>query len=200
MSVFSTRAIGGGWPSWSIGTPRRMASICPEPGMKTARASTGTDAVACGCGARASRAPRPSITPRKNSSAPSTTARAIANSGTRLRITRLLCGEDLDRALLVVGLLGDRIGCVQGDLVDQLAGIEPGHEHHSAWHAVAAARLDPGAHLAAPRGHPHLVAALEPARAGVVGVHEAHRGGERPVALGDAHGHPAGMPAPLHPP
>src|SRR5690606_12216000 len=135
MSVFSTRAIGGGWPSWSIGTPRRMASICPEPGMKTARASTGTDPVACGCGARASRAPRPRITPRKNSSAPSTTARAIATSGIRFRMTRLLCGEDLDRALLVVGLLGDGIGGVQGDLVDQLAGIEPGHEHHPARHA-----------------------------------------------------------------
>src|SRR5690606_553547 len=202
MSVFSTRAMGGGWPSWSTGTPRRMASIWPLPGMNTARASTGA-LLACGAGTRslsAAASPRPSSQPRKNSNAPSSSARGMASNSLRLSMVRLLGGEDPYRALLVVGLLGNRIGRVQGDLVDQLAGIEPGHEHHPTWHAVAAAGLHPGTHLPAARLHPDLVAALEPARPRVVRVHEADRRRERAVQLGDAHGHRAGMPVLQHPP
>src|SRR5690606_15431153 len=95
---------------------------------------------------------------------PSSSARGMASNSLRLSMVRLLGGEDPYRALLVVGLLGNRIGRVQSDLVDQLAGIEPGHEHHPTWHAVAAAGLHPGTHLPAARLHPDLVAALEPAR------------------------------------
>src|SRR5262245_44633013 len=49
---------------------------------------------------------------------------------------------DLDGALLVVGLERDRIGGIQRDLVDQLAGVEPRHEHQAARRLVAAARFD----------------------------------------------------------
>src|SRR5690606_1933821 len=170
MLVFSTRAIGGGWPSWSTGTPRRKASIWPAPGMKIARASTGVEPRAAAC-AGASRSRLPTSKPMANTSAASRTS-AIVTNRVLLRMGILLGRHDLDRTLLVVGLLGDRVGRVERDLVDQLAGIEPGHEDHPLRHPVASARLHPRAHLAAPRHHQHLVAALEPPRARVVRVHE----------------------------
>src|SRR6188768_417424 len=65
--------------------------------------------------------------------------------------TRALDLDDLHGALLEVGLERDRVGRIQRHLVDELAGVEPGHEHQAARRLVAVARLDPRAHAAAPR-------------------------------------------------
>ena len=76
--------------------------------------------------------------------------------------------DDLHGALLEVGLERDRVGRVERHLVDELAGVEPGHEHQAARRLVAAARLDARAHAAAARADLHLDAAPHAERRGVV--------------------------------
>src|SRR6185436_2023952 len=68
---------------------------------------------------------------------------------------------DLHGAFLEIGLQRDRVGGVERDLVDELALVEPGYEHHAARHLVAPARLDPRADEAAARLHLDLVAAAQ---------------------------------------
>src|SRR5688572_5967513 len=82
-------------------------------------------------------------------------------------------GKNLDRAFLEIRLLGDRVGGVQRDLVDELAGVEPRHVDHTLGHAVAAARLDSRPDLAAAGDNTNLRALVEPAFAGIFGVNEA---------------------------
>src|SRR5690606_15140952 len=146
---FSTAAIGSGVISAVIGTWRRSGSMSCD-GLPRAPTS-GAGATTWGRGPR--------------SPQPARTAARTRNDGARMfaRMSGPSRRGHPDRALLEVGLLGDRVGRVQGDLVDQLRGVEPGHEHHAARHPVAAPGLDPGPHRAAPRRHGDLVATLEAA-------------------------------------
>src|SRR3546814_2712057 len=60
-----------------------------------------------------------------------------------------------DGAVFVILLLRDGSGGVERDLVDELAGVEPGDEDDPARHAVAPSGLDAGADRAAPRSEEH---------------------------------------------
>ncbi len=118
------------------------------------------------------------------------TAGPLAMSARNWRRLRLisrspaLCLDDLDGALLVIRLFGERIGGVQGQLVDQLARVEEGHEHQSLGRTVAAAGLDPGLHLAAAGGDDHLFTTAHATSLGIFRVHEQHRIREGAIELG----------------
>src|SRR5262249_12233556 len=56
-----------------------------------------------------------------------------------------LCALDANGALLEVGLKGYWISGIKRHLVNELAFVEPRHEYDATWHAVASARLKPGA-------------------------------------------------------
>src|SRR3546814_6864879 len=90
---------------------------------------------------------------------------------------------DADGAFFVVRLLRDGIGGVERDLVDELAGVEPGDEDNPARHAVAPSGLDAGADRAAPRDHLHLGALVEAALPRIIGMHEAARSEEHTSEL-----------------
>src|SRR3546814_12181200 len=92
---------------------------------------------------------------------------------------------DADGAFFVVRLLRDGIGGVERDLVDALAGVEPGDEDDPARHAVAPSGLDAGADPAAPRAHLHLSALVEAARPRIVGTHEAACADRKSVRYGN---------------
>src|SRR6185295_11233576 len=77
--------------------------------------------------------------------------------------------HDLAGALLEVGLQRDRVGRIQRHLVDELARVEPGYEHHALRRLVAAARLDARAHAAAARHDLDLVAPAHAEHLGVLG-------------------------------
>src|SRR6185503_19496456 len=92
--------------------------------------------------------------PRSGSTSGSASAQQTAKSKPSARTKRDVIAshlDDLDRALLEVGLERDRVGGVERQLVDQLAGVEPGHEDETARRLVAVARLDARAHAAAAR-------------------------------------------------
>src|SRR5689334_20303596 len=79
-----------------------------------------------------------------------TSVAASAMAMVKCRVSRRMAAlhsglQHLDRALLVVGLLRDRVGGVQGYLVDQASLIEPGNEDQPFGGLVAAARLQPHA-------------------------------------------------------
>src|SRR5678815_4962136 len=59
---------------------------------------------------------------------------SVARPSARTMVRMLMRShlDDLHRALLEVGLERDRVGRIQRHLVDQLAGIEPGHEDEAA--------------------------------------------------------------------
>src|SRR5690606_15837429 len=103
-------------------------------------------------------------------------------------------GNDLYRAFLEIRLLGNRIGGVQGDLVDQPAGIEPGNEDHAAGHAIAPLGFNATTDLASPRYDAHFHSLIETPFAGISGVHETNRSRERLVQFWNAHGHRSGVP------
>src|SRR5690242_15110837 len=102
--------------------------------------------------------------------------------------------DDLDRAFLEIRLLGNRIGCIQRHLVDELAGVEPWNEDHTTRWPVASLDVDAGADFAAPRDHPYFGSLIDAARARVFGMHETPRTWKRLVELGYAHGHRSGVP------
>ena len=104
----------------------------------------------------------------------------------------------LHGALLEVGLQRDRIGRVERDLVDELARVEPRHEHEALRHLVAPARLDARAHLAATRDDAHLRTPAHAERLRVVGVHVHDRVRERAVELRHAARHRPRMPVLEH--
>src|SRR5678816_936082 len=81
--------------------------------------------------------------------------------------------DDLHGALLEIGLERDRVGRIQRQLVDELAGVEPGYEHQASRRLVAVARLDSRAHAAATRADLDLGAAPHAQRRGIVGMHVA---------------------------
>src|SRR6185369_11516485 len=64
--------------------------------------------------------------------------------------------DNPDRAFLEVGLERYRVGCIQRDLVDQLARVEPRNEYQSARRLVAAASFYSRSHAAATRRDLHL--------------------------------------------
>src|SRR5262245_58120219 len=128
----------------------------------------------------------------------SATRSAARHNRRSLVIVRTSGSFDTNRAFLEVGLKRDRVGGVQRHLVDELAFIEPWHEYDTARHAVATARLQPGADEAAARLYLHLVAATQIERGGVVRMHEADGIGKCAIQLWNASGHRAGVPVLEH--
>src|SRR5690606_7270256 len=102
--------------------------------------------------------------------------------------------DDFDGAFLVIRLFRDWIDGIQRDLVDQLAGVEPGDEDETDRRLVAATGFDPGTDFTAPGYDAHFITAAHTTFAGIVGMHEHHRIGEGFVEFRHALGHRAGMP------
>src|SRR5688572_11906467 len=85
--------------------------------------------------------------------------RATTMTRSRAFIESSSCPFNADRAFLEVRLQRDRIGRVECHFVDQLALVEPRHEHDAARHAVAPPRFEPRADEPAARLHLHLITA-----------------------------------------
>ena len=86
--------------------------------------------------------------------------------------------QNFHRAFLEIRLFRDRVGGVQGHLVDQLAGIEPGHEDQARGAACCGPRVSTpgnGFRRAATVTRTSLAASAGPSVLGVVGMHEGRR-------------------------
>src|SRR5690348_10770014 len=88
-------------------------------------------------------------------------ATSIRAARTAVRIIAASHTHDLTGALLEIGLERNRVGGVERNLVDELACVEPRHEHKPARHEIASARFDARHHLAATGDDLDLAAASQ---------------------------------------